>query len=61
MTTHSWDEDPQGEWTLEIENVAANGRDYGNLTRHNEMFSLGTFILTAPSPTRALSHIVMRL
>uniref|UniRef100_A0A4W6EH19 Furin (paired basic amino acid cleaving enzyme) b n=1 Tax=Lates calcarifer TaxID=8187 RepID=A0A4W6EH19_LATCA len=22
MTTHSWDEDPQGEWTLEIENVA---------------------------------------
>uniref|UniRef100_A0A3Q1GFS0 Furin (paired basic amino acid cleaving enzyme) b n=1 Tax=Acanthochromis polyacanthus TaxID=80966 RepID=A0A3Q1GFS0_9TELE len=25
MTTHSWDEDPQGEWTLEIENVAANG------------------------------------
>nr|XP_020470889.1 furin [Monopterus albus]XP_020470891.1 furin [Monopterus albus] len=31
MTTHSWDEDPQGEWTLEIENVAANGRDYGTL------------------------------
>ena len=30
MTTHSWDEDPQGEWTLEIENTAANGRDYGN-------------------------------
>nr|XP_040019195.1 furin (paired basic amino acid cleaving enzyme) b isoform X2 [Gasterosteus aculeatus aculeatus] len=27
MTTHSWGEDPQGEWTLEIENVAANGRD----------------------------------
>ncbi len=33
MTTHSWDEDPQGEWTLEIENVAANGRDYGNPTQ----------------------------
>lgn len=32
MTTHSWDEDPQGEWTLEIENVAANGHDYGNPT-----------------------------
>uniref|UniRef100_A0AAQ6A3H8 P/Homo B domain-containing protein n=1 Tax=Amphiprion ocellaris TaxID=80972 RepID=A0AAQ6A3H8_AMPOC len=32
MTTHSWDEDPQGEWTLEIENMAANGRDYGELT-----------------------------
>uniref|UniRef100_A0AAQ4Q453 Furin (paired basic amino acid cleaving enzyme) b n=1 Tax=Gasterosteus aculeatus aculeatus TaxID=481459 RepID=A0AAQ4Q453_GASAC len=30
MTTHSWGEDPQGEWTLEIENVAANGRDLGN-------------------------------
>uniref|UniRef100_A0A8C3B375 Furin (paired basic amino acid cleaving enzyme) b n=1 Tax=Cyclopterus lumpus TaxID=8103 RepID=A0A8C3B375_CYCLU len=28
MTTHSWGEDPQGEWTLEIENVAANGRDF---------------------------------
>uniref|UniRef100_A0AAQ4RSI0 P/Homo B domain-containing protein n=1 Tax=Gasterosteus aculeatus aculeatus TaxID=481459 RepID=A0AAQ4RSI0_GASAC len=24
MTTHPWGEDPQGEWTLEIENVAAN-------------------------------------
>lgn len=30
MTTHSWDEEPQGEWTLEIENTAANDRDYGN-------------------------------
>uniref|UniRef100_A0A672PN03 Furin-1-like n=1 Tax=Sinocyclocheilus grahami TaxID=75366 RepID=A0A672PN03_SINGR len=28
MTTHSWDEDPRGEWTLEIENVAALN-DYG--------------------------------
>lgn len=35
MTTHSWDEDPRGEWTLEIENIAANGRDYGNLTHHH--------------------------
>ncbi|XP_034032723.1 furin (paired basic amino acid cleaving enzyme) b [Thalassophryne amazonica] len=33
MTTHSWDEDPQGEWTLEIENVAANGHDYGVLSQ----------------------------
>uniref|UniRef100_A0A8D3A6V2 Furin (paired basic amino acid cleaving enzyme) b n=1 Tax=Scophthalmus maximus TaxID=52904 RepID=A0A8D3A6V2_SCOMX len=32
MTTHSWDEDPQGEWTLEVENVAADGRDYGAFT-----------------------------
>uniref|UniRef100_A0A671Y1I7 Furin (paired basic amino acid cleaving enzyme) b n=1 Tax=Sparus aurata TaxID=8175 RepID=A0A671Y1I7_SPAAU len=23
MTTHSWDEDPQGEWTLEIENTVS--------------------------------------
>ncbi|XP_061825942.1 furin (paired basic amino acid cleaving enzyme) b isoform X1 [Nerophis lumbriciformis] len=35
MTTHSWDEDPQGEWTLEIENVAPNGRDYGVLSQFN--------------------------
>uniref|UniRef100_A0A671KSF7 Furin-1-like n=1 Tax=Sinocyclocheilus anshuiensis TaxID=1608454 RepID=A0A671KSF7_9TELE len=29
MTTHSWDEDPRGEWSLEIENVAGIS-DYGN-------------------------------
>lgn len=28
MTTHSWDEDPRGEWMLEIENVAGLN-DYG--------------------------------
>lgn len=33
MSTHSWDEDPQGEWTLEIENVAANTHDYGVLSQ----------------------------
>uniref|UniRef100_A0A8C7N0B1 Furin (paired basic amino acid cleaving enzyme) b n=1 Tax=Oncorhynchus kisutch TaxID=8019 RepID=A0A8C7N0B1_ONCKI len=32
MTTHSWDEDPRGEWTLEIENVSEQGHDYGNRT-----------------------------
>uniref|UniRef100_A0A8C8JHQ2 P/Homo B domain-containing protein n=1 Tax=Oncorhynchus tshawytscha TaxID=74940 RepID=A0A8C8JHQ2_ONCTS len=32
MTTHSWDEDPRGEWTLEIENVSEQGNDYGNRT-----------------------------
>lgn len=31
MTTHSWDEDPRGEWTLEIENVVGTS-DYGNST-----------------------------
>lgn len=29
MTTHSWDENPTGMWTLVIENVAS-GNDYGN-------------------------------
>uniref|UniRef100_A0A8C6MKF6 Furin (paired basic amino acid cleaving enzyme) b n=1 Tax=Nothobranchius furzeri TaxID=105023 RepID=A0A8C6MKF6_NOTFU len=33
MSTHSWDEDPQGEWTLEIENMAPHERDYGNPSR----------------------------
>ncbi|KAG5270201.1 hypothetical protein AALO_G00189910 [Alosa alosa] len=32
MTTHSWDEDPRGEWTLEIRNVAG-ASDYGTLTQ----------------------------
>lgn len=32
MTTHSWDEDPRGEWTLEIKNVAGTS-DYGTLTQ----------------------------
>lgn len=30
MTTHSWGEDPRGEWTLEVENVVPSSRDYGN-------------------------------
>ncbi|XP_077569097.1 furin (paired basic amino acid cleaving enzyme) a [Stigmatopora nigra] len=32
MTTHSWDENPSGTWTLEIENVAG-ASDYGTLTQ----------------------------
>ncbi|XP_061883361.1 furin (paired basic amino acid cleaving enzyme) a [Entelurus aequoreus] len=32
MTTHSWDENPTGMWTLEIENVAG-ASDYGTLTQ----------------------------
>ncbi|MBN3308952.1 furin-1 [Amia ocellicauda] len=32
MTTHSWDEDPRGEWTLEIENTSG-ASDYGTLTQ----------------------------
>ncbi|MEE6503407.1 hypothetical protein FKM82_004820 [Ascaphus truei] len=32
MTTHSWDEDPSGEWVLEIENTSDNN-NYGTLTQ----------------------------
>ncbi|KAM4747497.1 furin-1-like [Rhinophrynus dorsalis] len=32
MTTHSWDEDPAGEWILEIENTSENN-NYGTLTQ----------------------------
>lgn len=32
MTTHSWDEDPAGEWVLEIENASGNN-NYGTLTQ----------------------------
>ncbi|XP_072255240.1 furin [Pyxicephalus adspersus] len=32
MTTHSWDEDPAGEWVLEIENTSGNN-NYGTLTQ----------------------------
>ncbi|XP_062327768.1 furin (paired basic amino acid cleaving enzyme) a [Osmerus eperlanus] len=32
MSTHSWDEAPGGQWTLEIENVAG-ASDYGTLTQ----------------------------
>jgi hypothetical protein len=28
MTTHSWDEDPSGEWALEIENTS-EANNYG--------------------------------
>uniref|UniRef100_A0A8V0X4D8 furin n=1 Tax=Gallus gallus TaxID=9031 RepID=A0A8V0X4D8_CHICK len=32
MTTHSWDEDPSGEWLLEIENTS-DANNYGTLTK----------------------------
>lgn len=37
MTTHSWDEDPTGEWVLEIENTSANS-NYGKF--HPESFNI---------------------
>ncbi|XP_072838370.1 furin [Pogona vitticeps] len=44
MTTHSWDEDPAGEWVLEIENTS-EANNYGTLTKF-------TLVLygTAPEP-----------
>ncbi|XP_047451557.1 furin (paired basic amino acid cleaving enzyme) b isoform X2 [Mugil cephalus] len=51
MTTHSWDEDPQGEWTLEIENVAANGRDYGVLSQFTlTLWGTGPSVINPSSP-----------
>lgn len=36
MTTHSWDENPTGAWTLEIENVAG-ASDYGKEALFSEV------------------------
>ncbi|XP_076880973.1 furin (paired basic amino acid cleaving enzyme) a [Brachyhypopomus gauderio] len=49
MTTHSWDEDPRGEWTLEIENVAG-ASDYGTLTQF-------TLVLYGTAPASAGSSM----
>uniref|UniRef100_A0A674MVN2 Furin (paired basic amino acid cleaving enzyme) b n=1 Tax=Takifugu rubripes TaxID=31033 RepID=A0A674MVN2_TAKRU len=46
MTTHSWDEEPQGEWTLEIENTAVSDRDYGVLSQF-------TLVLMGTGPSAA--------
>uniref|UniRef100_A0A8C8JL52 P/Homo B domain-containing protein n=1 Tax=Oncorhynchus tshawytscha TaxID=74940 RepID=A0A8C8JL52_ONCTS len=56
MTTHSWDEDPRGEWTLEIENVSEQGNDYGVLSQF-------TLILygTAPHPPLYVYHLTFSL
>uniref|UniRef100_A0A8C2A6T7 Furin (paired basic amino acid cleaving enzyme) b n=1 Tax=Cyprinus carpio TaxID=7962 RepID=A0A8C2A6T7_CYPCA len=42
MTTHSWDEDPRGEWTLEIENVAGLN-DYGTAVSFSLISVLSSF------------------
>uniref|UniRef100_A0A8C9YDN1 Furin (paired basic amino acid cleaving enzyme) a n=1 Tax=Sander lucioperca TaxID=283035 RepID=A0A8C9YDN1_SANLU len=47
MTTHSWDENPTGPWTLEIENVAG-ASDYGKaslLLRYSRMEHFGWICL----------------
>ncbi|XDV18704.1 hypothetical protein PO909_024346, partial [Leuciscus waleckii] len=48
MTTHSWDEDPRGEWTLEIENVAGT-TDYGTLTQFTLVLYGTASSLSGPS------------
>lgn len=55
MTTHSWDENPKGAWTLEIENVAG-ASDYGKasllfIREIQEIYSLVDF------PARLCVHV----
>uniref|UniRef100_A0A1A8GTN9 Furin (Paired basic amino acid cleaving enzyme) b n=1 Tax=Nothobranchius korthausae TaxID=1143690 RepID=A0A1A8GTN9_9TELE len=51
MSTHSWDEDPQGEWTLEIENVAPHERDYGVLSQFTLiLWGTGPNVVNPSSP-----------
>lgn len=67
MTTHSWDEEPQGEWTLEIENSAANERDYGSSVRLRYLSSpvtshqshTGAIINQPPSKPKSLYRFFM--
>ncbi|NXE68226.1 FURIN protein, partial [Calcarius ornatus] len=46
MTTHSWDEDPSGEWVLEIENTS-DAKNYGTLTK----FTLVLYGTATESPS----------
>ncbi|NXH62046.1 FURIN protein, partial [Rhabdornis inornatus] len=46
MTTHSWDEDPSGEWVLEIENTS-DAKNYGTLTK----FTLVLYGTATDSPS----------
>ncbi|NWS14315.1 FURIN protein, partial [Pachyramphus minor] len=46
MTTHSWDEDPSGEWVLEIENTS-DANNYGTLTK----FTLVLYGTATDSPS----------
>uniref|UniRef100_A0AAY4BVU8 P/Homo B domain-containing protein n=1 Tax=Denticeps clupeoides TaxID=299321 RepID=A0AAY4BVU8_9TELE len=49
MTTHSWDEDPRGDWTLEIKNVAGTS-DYGTLTQFTlVLYGTGPEVLNTSS------------
>ncbi|NXK57027.1 FURIN protein, partial [Chauna torquata] len=46
MTTHSWDEDPSGDWLLEIENTS-DANNYGTLTK----FTLVLYGTATESPS----------
>ncbi|NWR81368.1 FURIN protein, partial [Centropus unirufus] len=46
MTTHSWDEEPSGEWVLEIENTS-DANNYGTLTK----FTLVLYGTATDSPS----------
>uniref|UniRef100_A0A665THZ2 Furin-like n=1 Tax=Echeneis naucrates TaxID=173247 RepID=A0A665THZ2_ECHNA len=54
MTTHSWDENPTGKWTMEIENVAG-ASDYGTLTQFT-LVLYGTSSSTSMSSDKPQAH-----
>ncbi|KAJ1180119.1 hypothetical protein NDU88_005343 [Pleurodeles waltl] len=52
MTTHSWDEDPSGDWALEIENTGT-ANNYGTLTQFT-LVLYGT-VVKSQSPSSQMS------
>ncbi|XP_069416453.1 furin isoform X2 [Ovis canadensis] len=52
MTTHSWDEDPSGEWVLEIENTS-EAKNYGTLTKFT-LVLYGTAPEGLPTPPESI-------
>ncbi|KAM4630950.1 furin (paired basic amino acid cleaving enzyme) a isoform 1-T3 [Polymixia lowei] len=54
MTTHSWDENPSGQWTLEIENIVG-ASDYGTLTQFT-LVLYGTGSPSSSSSSKDLSQ-----
>ncbi|KAM9092801.1 furin isoform 2-T11 [Megaptera novaeangliae] len=52
MTTHSWDEDPSGEWVLEIENTS-EANNYGTLTKFT-LVLYGTAPEGLPTPPESI-------
>uniref|UniRef100_A0A8D1D6L9 furin n=1 Tax=Sus scrofa TaxID=9823 RepID=A0A8D1D6L9_PIG len=52
MTTHSWDEDPSGEWVLEVENTS-EANNYGTLTKFT-LVLYGTAPEGLPTPPESI-------